>query len=128
MEINKLAQEIHAVNVKNGFYDNPVEFGTSLMLVTSELAEALEADRKGKHPNLFDFNQYIRSGFTREANTDTMASAFKRHVKDTVQDEIADAIIRLLDISEHMGFDMEFHIRQKLEYNKTREKMHGKKY
>jgi NTP pyrophosphatase (non-canonical NTP hydrolase) len=49
-------------------------------------------------------------------------------VKDTFEDEIADTVIRLLDLSEGLGIDIEKHIRLKLEYNKTRPHKHGKKY
>lgn len=53
--LNATAEEIHKGNVERGFYDNPKEFGTLLMLTVSELAEALEAHRKG----FFNFKQEL---------------------------------------------------------------------
>ena len=52
----------------------------------------------------------------------------KENIKDTVQDEIADAIIRLLDFSHKFGIDLDFHIKAKLEYNASRPYKHGKTY
>lgn len=50
------------------------------------------------------------------------------NIKDTFEDEIADAVIRLFDLAKGLGIDLEWHIQQKMEFNKTRERMHGKKY
>ena len=47
ISLNELAKTIHNDAAARGFYDRPPEFGTNLMLVVSELSEALEADRKG---------------------------------------------------------------------------------
>lgn len=52
---NEIAAEIHAAEVKKGFYDTPVEIGTALMCVVSELSEALAAERKGA----FRFNRPV---------------------------------------------------------------------
>lgn len=41
--------------------------------------------------------------------------------------EIADAVIRLMDTAEWMGFDLETAIKLKMEYNAGRPHMHGKK-
>ena len=45
---------------------------------------------------------------------------FEENVKDTFEDELADSIIRLLDLSAMLDIDIEFHITQKMRYNKTR--------
>ena len=55
-------------------------------------------------------------------------SAFKNNIKDSYEDEIADAVIRLLDHCGYRGIDIDWHINQKLKYNRTREKRHGKVY
>lgn len=38
------------------------------------------------------------------------------------------ALYDLFTLAEVMGFDLMEHIRLKMEYNKTRERLHGKKY
>ena len=75
--------------------DNPMNFAKCLMLITSELAEAMEADRK----NLMDGKLPHRHG---------------REV------EIADAIIRLFDLCGGYGMDIGGAIVEKLAYNATR--------
>ena len=50
--LNELAKEIHAINVKNGFFEDKKNIGEMLMLTVSELSEALEADRKSRYIDL----------------------------------------------------------------------------
>lgn len=48
-------------------------------------------------------------------------------MKDTFEDEIADALIRILDMCGHMDIDIAKHVYQKLLYNRTRGYKHGGK-
>lgn len=115
--LNKAAHQIHAIAQDKGFWDNERETGTLLMLCVSELSEALEADRKGRVANLDKFDQGIAYG-----------DIFETYVKDTFEDELADTVIRILDLCGARGIDIERHIELKLKYNATRERMHGKNY
>lgn len=119
--LNKLRDEIHEYAINKGFWDNQRETGTLLMLCVSELAEAMEADRNGLYADLEliekdkeDFIDFIWS--------------FENSIKDTFEDELADTIIRILDLCGAKGIDIEKHIELKMKYNTTRERMHGKKY
>ena len=58
----------------------------------------MEADRKGRHADLKSFNEAI-NGFACEI-------AFDGYIKDTVEDELADAAIRILDLAGMMGDDI----------------------
>lgn len=82
---------------KNGedLRDNPLAFSNKLMLVVSELAEAMEGDRKG----LMD---------------DKLPHREMREV------ELADAVIRIFDLAGAYGFDLGNTIAEKMEYNATR--------
>ena len=122
MNINETARNIHSMNVEKGFWENPRNKGELLMLVVSELSEALEADRK----NRYSSNDI--SEITALANDKDFNMKFTNHIKDTFEDEIADAVIRLFDMSAGLGIDLESHIKAKLRYNANRPKMHGKKY
>lgn len=42
--------------------------------------------------------------------------------------ELADAIIRIMDLAESEGIDLEWQIKKKMEYNKTRPRKHGKEF
>ena len=50
--LNELSEEIYQNNKEKGFWDNKRNVGEMLMLVTSELGEAMEAHRKGRFANL----------------------------------------------------------------------------
>ncbi|MFA5196144.1 MAG: hypothetical protein WC401_10140 [Bacteroidales bacterium] len=120
-ELNELSKEIHEYAQDKGFWDNPRETGTLLMLIVSELAEALEADRKIKYALPKEFKKNVDLGGNWHTN-------FEVYIKDTFEDEIADTFIRLFDLCGAMNIDIEYHINQKLVYNASREYRHGKKY
>lgn len=92
--LNHYAKKCHHRAVAKGFWDEQHSVGHYLMLVVSELSEAIEADRIGKwaklEPDTIDTLQRIAGA--------PYAQEFLREVKDTVEDEIADAVIRLLDL------------------------------
>lgn len=95
-----------------------------LMLTVSELAEALEADRK---------DRIVRTGSVAKianAIQDDAAFSlyFKDEIKDTYEDELADAFIRILDQCGGYGIDIESHVRAKLRFNSLRPHKHGKSY
>lgn len=114
--LNSSAQIIFQNNKDKGFWDKERNVGELLMLVTSELGEAMEAHRKGKFANWENYKNSFDP------------TSFGHYVKDTFEDEIADAFIRLLDLSAGLGIDLEKHINAKVDFNKTREKLHGKLY
>ena len=117
--LNELGKQIHQDCIDKGFYDTPRELGTLLMLIVSEVAEANEAARINKFadPQLVLEMNPENCGITRD---------FLDLVKDTFEDEIADTIIRLLDLCAYMNIDIEKHISLKLAYNKTRPYKHNK--
>ena len=75
-------------------------------LIMSECGEALEAMRR----------------FEYEAN------GYGIGVKDSFADEIADTIIRLLDLCGELEIDIDAQMEWKMNYNKSREAKHGKEF
>jgi NTP pyrophosphatase (non-canonical NTP hydrolase) len=141
--LNQLRDEIHANAVKHGFYDfersipngGLVEeaehafFAMRITLIHSELSEALEADRNEKSANLKAFDKAMLE--LKEENSfgnTEEATLFQKYIKNTIEDELADVIIRTLDLCGHLGIDIERHVELKMKYNELREYKHGKKY
>lgn len=48
MNITELVGRAHDNAVKHGFWDPPLDFGTAIALIHSELSEALEEERAGR--------------------------------------------------------------------------------
>ena len=99
--LNPIAKQIHENAVNHGFWDSAISPDHFLMLVVSELSEAIEADRNGK---------YFRSDFKviiDRCTKELYEERFKTHVKDTVGDELADSVIRLLDLAEAYRVDLD---------------------
>lgn len=120
--MNELSKKIHRVNVLNGFYEDEKNIGEMLALIHSEVSEALEADRNN-HYAVFT-PSLLGSGYTDEQWKDV----FNKHIKGSFEDEIADTIIRLLDLCAFKGINIEDHVTMKLKYNSMRPYKHGKKY
>ena len=94
----KLSKECHQRAIDKGFWHVLHSVMHYLMLVISELCEAVEADRLGKWAKLAP--EQIEE--LRRLEGAAYAQEFLREVKDTVEDEIADAVIRLLDLLGHL--------------------------
>ena len=122
MKINEIIKAVHENAVDKGFWKNKREVGTLLMLCVSELSEAMEADRKNRFASI---EKFCNSLHVKNA---TFQKSFESNIKDTFEDELADTVIRIFDICGGMNINLEEHIKLKIEYNQSREKMHGKKY
>lgn len=92
-DIRELCKEAHENAVRHGFWNEEHDIRHYLMLVITELAEAVQAYRKGKFA---DRNKYENLVKERGCTEDT---AFLLRVKDTFEDEMADACIRLMDLA-----------------------------
>ena len=108
--LQELATRIHAQNKAAGWWDIPRPRVQTAWLVVTELAEATEAERAGRYADLeaFDYNEK-KYGRGREPY---FKANFETRIKDTFEDEIADAVIRLLDFaaSERVVIEVD-HIR-----------------
>lgn len=102
-EFANLIKKIHEGNKAKGFWDTERNKGELLMLIVSELGEALEGIRKpGPSEHIPEF--------TGE------------------EEEIADALIRILDYAGGNNIRLMDAIEAKLVYNATRPHKHGKKF
>lgn len=133
MKLNELARQIAIENSEKKGFNTDVENqhpAISIMLIVTELSEAVEADRNGRWCS-FDVGNFLRTETDSDGHpvcVEHFKDAFKTNIKDTFQDEIADAIIRILDFCGANNIDIDSHVKAKLEYNRTRPFKHGKKY
>jgi len=98
-QLQTWAKGIHANAIAKGFYpENPKDRNDKemLMLIICELAEAVEAHRENRW---MDGRQGIIPEELAKYPQEFEAN-FKAWVKDTVEDEMADALIRILDFTE----------------------------
>lgn len=155
--VGQLIKEIHETATNKGFWENMESvlskmnvdtYGESyrftdneikqvrkafimqkLMLIVSELGEAIESDRKSRSANWEEFESQLQDH--RRENIRELEGfklAFEGNIKDTFEDEIADVIIRIFDLCGKMDIDIMKHINYKMKYNKNRSKLHNKEY
>lgn len=127
--MEKLIEKAHGVAKEKGFWDEERNVPEMLMLVVSELSEALEALRKGHYSDPFatavlaeDLNNWD------DSLKDAWKNGFEKAVKSSFEDEIADVAIRLFDMCGGLKIDLEKHIEMKMKYNSLRPYKHGKKF
>jgi NTP pyrophosphatase (non-canonical NTP hydrolase) len=99
-----LCDEAHDRARRKGFYDKPTSVLERIALVHSELSEATEEHCRGRG--------YL--WFGPDGKPEGLGV------------ELADAVIRICDMSKHLGIDLETLIRLKCDYNETRPIRHGK--
>ena len=90
--LNELAQQIFLDNKAKGFWSEQRSIAEILVLVQSEMFEALEADRKNRFSIKIPAYQSILA-------LDNFQDFFVDNIKDTVEDELADTVIRILDMA-----------------------------
>lgn len=104
-QINELVKDIHKKNIEAGWWndpvtgetllDNPYVIATKLLLIVSEISEATEGYRKGLQDD-------------------------KIPTRSMVEVELADALIRLFDVSGALGIDLGGAVVEKRQVNAVR--------
>lgn len=97
MNLNELRDRAYKTACEHGFHDEELSNEHCLCLVISELMEAVEADRNNKYADRKSFKDYYEDEEP-HYNADFKYS-FEKYIKDCVEDEFADACIRLLDLA-----------------------------
>lgn len=105
MDLNELRDKAYKTACEHGFHDEELSNEHCLCLVISELMEAVEADRKEKRANveLFKLWQNNPLSISEETRIKMFKQDLEEFIKDSVEDELADAAIRLLDLAGYRG-------------------------
>lgn len=96
-DIDKWVKQAYDTACKHGFHDKEYSDAHCLMLMITEISEAVEADRKNKYAdkeNVDGLYSRFKSGTLRDDNFKIL---FERFVKDSNTDELADVCIRIFD-------------------------------
>lgn len=101
MGINEMKDRAYDIACKHGWYEQKRSNMHELMLVVSELGEAVNADRNGKYANRERFENVLKEYHV------PLSYAFDKCIKDTVEDELADAAIRILSLAGLDSADLE---------------------
>lgn len=111
MTLNELVHAAHENSRAKGWWEGDSHnVPEKLMLIVSELAEALEDYRNGNM--VTEMEPPYRVGAAKPVGFPT---------------ELADAVIRIGDLCGFLGIDLDAVVRQKMAYNATRPHRHGGK-
>lgn len=115
--IDQIADQVHANAIEHGFHDfkEPIEsfIANQCNNIHAEVSELWDAFRAGK-----EFEPCDKAEKMQKLGLMSLTCA---------EEELADIIIRALDVSRRLDIDIAEAIKAKHEYNKTREFKHGKK-
>ncbi|MCH3994879.1 MAG: hypothetical protein LKE54_07505 [Prevotella sp.] len=100
-DLNDLKDKVFDNAKRHGFHDKPISDDTCKMLIITELAEAVEAERRSH----FALNELMPE-IQEVKSIKHWMDEYKNLVKDSVEDEVADTFIRLLDYAGMKGIDL----------------------
>ena len=106
MDIKELQIASHAIAVSAGWWDGDRNVGEMLALIHSEVSEALEEWRNNEGLAVIRVEDGKPEGFPVE---------------------LADTLIRICDLAESAGIDLNAALKIKMAYNSTRPWRHGGK-
>lgn len=112
----EMTEEVRVINSEKGWYDSERSFGEMIALLHSEVSEMLEAFR--------DWD--LKDSTKQECEVCSGECSCPHLCKPQgVASEMADVLIRLLDMSSRYNVDLAAEYERKIAYNCTRPYRHG---
>jgi NTP pyrophosphatase (non-canonical NTP hydrolase) len=96
---NELRDRAYQCACEHGFHETEHSDAHWLMLIVSEMAEAVDADRKNR-------KAYI-DAFERLYSGSDSKFGYEKCIKGSVEEELADIVIRCLDLAGNMNIDID---------------------
>lgn len=131
--VKSVAEQTYATAREKGWWPKsredttPEEISNKLMLTVSELAEALEELREGQ-PHVYYSLEHSDGGVKYRMPIPPGDEVRCPPAKpEGFGIELADAVIRIFDLAEHLGIDIGEMLQIKMQYNKSRPFRHGGK-
>ena len=116
--LNKLAAEAYKNAEKRGFFPENGNIEANLFQVVSEVAEIGKAlrscEKDGERAEIENFYHYLNE------NKNNFSHTYTVFIKDTVEQELAGAIIALMSIAHKLDVDIDKHIELEMEFNRLR--------
>lgn len=135
--VNELKREVHKTAVEHGWWDidgGNRNMGEMMMLMVSEISEALESYRDSEPPLWFKHNfgpdfMHGPDVFSKPHDAYSEGETFRGKLgkPEGIAAEFADVIIRILDTCEKLDIPITRALVVKHAYNKTRPYRHGGK-
>lgn len=103
-QLNKSIDEINGIAVAHGWYEKKLSDNHYFMMMITEIAEAIQADRRNGNAQMKSFAAFYKPKNEREFifpddcynDNERFMEGYKLYVEDTVDGEIADIVIRVL--------------------------------
>lgn len=106
MNLNEWRDRAYKTACEHGFHDKELSNEHLLCLVISELMEAVEADRQDGRANMVGFETCIKNAYQGIVRDDWFLKAYRANIKGSVEEELSDVTIRLLDLAGLRSIDL----------------------
>lgn len=108
MNLNELRDRAYKTACEHGFHDEELSNEHFICLVISELMEAVEADRQGQdgRANVVGFETCIKNAYQGIVRDDWFLKVYRADIKGSVEEELSDVTIRLLDLAGLRSIDL----------------------
>lgn len=111
MNLNKLRDKAYQCAIAHGWHEEEHSNKHWFCLIISELMEAVQADRKGRRANVAMFKEWQGNSLplSQETQTKRFKEDYEAYIKDSMEDELSDACIRLLDLAGLKNIDIPYY-------------------
>ena len=102
-KLTELRDRAYRVACDKGFHDEQKPDAVYKMLIITEVAEAVQADRKGQYAHKDKFLASLKP----DDDNEMFSMLYEQYIKNSVEDELAYIIIRMLDYCGMKGIEFD---------------------